>query len=113
MKVEILTHSVPAILFREMEIQYRELTKLREENERLKHDGKLRRCDIPACNCNGFHSDYASRMSEYAEKYEQAREEIAKLRKVVDVLRAYRDGKPAILLADVYEPLRELDEEKP
>jgi hypothetical protein len=45
---------------------------LQEENERMMRDGKLRRCDIPACNCNGFHSEYASRMLELADKYEQA-----------------------------------------
>ena len=43
--------------------------------DRAIHDGALRRCDVPACNCNGYHSRYASRMLELDEEVQELREQ--------------------------------------
>jgi uncharacterized small protein (DUF1192 family) len=60
-----------------------EVERLREERDRAIHDGKLRRCDLPACNCNGYHSHYAQRMLEIAGECDELR---ALLREVLALL---------------------------
>ncbi|MFT5292439.1 MAG: hypothetical protein ACI82F_004527 [Planctomycetota bacterium] len=55
------------------------VAELETDLEKAIFGGQLRRCDIPACNCNGYHSHYAQRMTEEADKLAEALLEIARL----------------------------------
>lgn len=71
----------------EMEEQEVQLREVRDSLDRAIRDGALSPCDIPACNCCGYHSRYASRMVELSEKADKLRADLtqakALLRQIV------------------------------